>query len=104
MAKGTGTHTRRSVILAVVFAAVTAWIWWSLRPGYRPRCGLKPMYPGDSCISYGSGGGGGTYNELVHAHYHDFRILFWIGLALTLLFVGLAIRAFVRGRRPRARR
>jgi hypothetical protein len=95
------THARRSAILAVVFAAVAAYLVYSLRPGYVPTCNRQRMHRGDSCISFGAGGGGGNYDQLVHQHYRDYRIVFWIAVALTLLFIVLAIRDVIRARRGR---
>ena len=59
------------------------------------------MYQGDKCITYGNSGSVRTYAEVVHNHYRDYRILFWVAVALTLIFIAHAIREFIRSRRTR---
>jgi len=97
MGKGKRTVSRRFAILAIVSAVAMFLGTAGFAPGYVPSCDRHPMGPGDSCI----GTGGGSYDDMVDAHYRNFHILFWVALACLLFFTFHSIREFRSSRRGR---
>jgi hypothetical protein len=94
MSKARKTHARRFALLALLFAVVTFFASAGFTPGYAPTCNNQPMSPGDGCIN-----GGGSYQNMVDAHYRNFHIIFWVALLVMLFFVFHSIKEAIRGRR-----
>ena len=95
MSKKSGTRTGTFVTLTVLAVLVSMVAFGAQLEGYRPTCDNQEMSPGDSCI----GSGGGSYDDMVDAHYRDFRILLFIALPLAIFFAIYAIGEWRKGRR-----
>ena len=97
MSKRAGTRTGTFATLAVLAFVVAMVAFGALLEDYSPTCDNHYMRPGDSCI----GTGGGSYTDMVDAHFRDFRILLVIALPLAIFFTIYAIGEWRRGRRKR---